>query len=241
VNLSMGETVTIEYVHERPWGGFCTYLGGQRSLVQLNLDRPKKILALLDLACHEAYPGHHTNFVLVENALVVDSGWVEHTIGPLYVPWAVVCEGTAMVAMELAFPRTALVEYAREVLFPLASLDVTEIERYLNVIDVRNRLWHVEMDVARDYLDGNIDKNAAMQQLQVYLGMTDDDARGKISFYDTYRSYIVTYYIGSDLVREYINASAGETRDPDEMWKAFADLLKLPVTPSDLINRVSGR
>jgi hypothetical protein len=49
---------------------------------------------------------------------------------------------------------------------------------------------------------------------------------------ETYRSYVVNYRLGEDLVRQYIDKVAGT--DLDARWDAFARLLASPIVVSDL-------
>lgn len=83
----------------------------------MNIDRA------IGLGCHEGYPGHHVWNVLVENELLVGKGWVEFSIFPLFSPYGLIAEGSANFGIDLAFPGVENIEYAREILFPLAGLD----------------------------------------------------------------------------------------------------------------------
>lgn len=60
VDLPPEEEVSFELVRNKPWGGNAEYLGNSRSRVQINQDLPISSVGLLELASHEAYPGHHT-------------------------------------------------------------------------------------------------------------------------------------------------------------------------------------
>ena len=51
-------------------------------------------------------------------------------------------------------------------------------------------------------------------------------------FFDRYRSYVINYNFGQDLVGEYIEKRADGDREA--RWAAFATLLSLPLTPEDL-------
>ena len=86
-------------------------------------------------------------------------------------------------------------------------------------------------EAARRYLNGEIDAAAAATWLERYALSTPDAARQRIRFFDTYRSYVINYNLGQDLVRQYVEAH-GAT--PEERWRAFADLLASPRLPSGL-------
>jgi hypothetical protein len=57
-------------------------------------------------------------------------------------------------------------------------------------------------------------------------------AEQQLRFYETYRSYVVNYRLGEDLVGQYIDRVAG--KDADARWKAFSALLSSPPVVSDL-------
>jgi len=60
-----------------------------------------------------------------------------------------------------------------------------------------------------------------------------------VRFVDQYRSYVINYNLGKDLVARYIAAAAGD--DPARRWAAFVDLLASPRLPSSLTATGAGR
>ena len=62
----------------------------------------------------------------------------------------------------------------------------------------------------------------------VRYGLTAEDrARKSLDFIRTYRAYVFNYTAGEDLVLSYIG-------DGDDRAERYFDLLKRPVTPSEL-------
>ena len=55
-----------------------------------------------------------------------------------------------------------------------------------------------------------------------------------MSFIDQYRSYVINYNLGQDLVRRWVEAQGGTADHPDRRWEAFAELLSTPRLPSGL-------
>jgi hypothetical protein len=55
-----------------------------------------------------------------------------------------------------------------------------------------------------------------------------------VRFIDQYRSYVINYNLGEDMVRRFIEAQGGTAANPDRRWQLFADLLSSPRLPSDL-------
>ena len=64
--------------------------------------------------------------------------------------------------------------------------------------------------------------------------MSPDRALQRTKFFDAYRSYVINYNLGQDLVRRYIEAHGGTEDNPAQRWKVFADLLASPRLPSAL-------
>lgn len=232
VALPAGESFTVEYVTGKPWGGYNWYQGGYRSLIQVNTDLPVLIDRALDLACHEGYPGHHVLNVLLEQRLVRERGWVEFSVYPLFSPQSLIAEGTANYGIEVAFPEAERRAYLRDVLYPLAGLDPARADEYERVFRLTQQLSHAGNEVARRYLDGAIDAAAAREWLTKYALMDPARAAQRVRFIDKYRSYVINYNHGLDLVRAYIGARDGG--DPARRWQIFEELISSPRLPSGL-------
>ena len=96
--LPEGEAIEISMVSDKPWSGYNWYLGDCRSLVEINTDLPIRANALLDLICHEGYPGHHTEHAIKEQRLYRELGYGEHAIQLINTPECVISEGIATLA-----------------------------------------------------------------------------------------------------------------------------------------------
>jgi hypothetical protein len=231
--LPEGESFVVEYVTDKSWSGYNWYQGGYHSLIQVNTDLPIHIDRAIDLACHEGYPGHHVYNVLREKNLYRDRGWVEATVYPLFSPQSLIAEGTANYGIEIAFPGDERVAYERDVLFPLAGLDASEAARYYQVLEATEALDYAGNEAARRYLDGLLDATATAEFLTRYALMPPARARQRVRFIDDYRSYVINYNLGRDLVRSYVEAAAGDDRDA--RWRVIGELLSSPRQPSGLI------
>jgi hypothetical protein len=239
ISLPGEESFRLEYVNDKPWSGYNWYQGGSQSLIQINTDLPVFISRAVDLGCHEGYPGHHTFNVLLEKNLVEREGWVEFTLYPLFSPESLIAEGSANYGVELAFPADERVEFERRELFPLAGLDPTEADRYYALQELLERLSYAGNEAARDYLNGDIDREQAARWLEEYALASPERARQRVDFFDTYRSYVINYNLGEDLVREYVErgpAPEGEQQGAleERRWERFTQMLSTPTLPSDL-------
>ena len=232
VELPPGERFTVEYVTNKSWSGYNWYQGDLRSLIQVNTDLPIYIDRAIDLACHEGYPGHHLYNALLEKHLVKDRGWIEFTVYPLFSPQSLIAEGTANYGIEVAFPGEERVAYEQEVLFPAAGLDASRADEYYAVQKLVSRLEYAGNEAARRYLDGAIDAKGAADFLEKYALMPRPRAEQRVRFFDQYRSYVINYNLGKDMVRDFVERqSAG---DPQKRWAVFEALLSSPRLPSGL-------
>jgi len=234
VKLPAGERFTVEYVTNKSWSGYNWYQGNYRSLIQVNTDLPTYIDRAIDLACHEGYPGHHVYNALLEQHLVTDRGWLEFTVYPLFSPQSLIAEGTANYGIEVAFPGPSRIEFEKATLFPLAGIDPARAAEYYEVQALVEQLSYAGNEAARLYLDGKIDRDAAVTWLQKYALMPKDRAAQRVRFFDQYRSYVINYNYGKDLVRRYIESKGGTAGNPAKRWQEFEKLLSSPRLPSGL-------
>ncbi|AZS22725.1 MULTISPECIES: hypothetical protein [unclassified Caulobacter] len=231
IKLPPGERFDLEFVTKKPWSGYNWYKGGAHSLIQINTDLPIYISRALDLGCHEGYPGHHVLNALLEQKLTKEKGWVEFSVYPLFSPQSFIAEGSANFGIELAFPGKAKTAFERDRLYPLAGLDPKTAEAFDELQQAKAALASSGNTVAALYLSGKMTKEQAVQALMKYSLYSRGAAEKRVSFIETYRSYVINYNIGQDMVRDHV-LRAGKTEDA--RWKAMERLLSEPTTPADL-------
>lgn len=232
VKLPANERFILEYVTGKSWGGYNWYKGNATSLIQINTDIPIHPWRAIDLAAHEGYPGHHVYNVLLEQHLVNDRGWVEFSVYALFSPQSLIAEGTANYGIEVAFPDAA--KFAQEVLFPLAGLDPARADEYIRVEKLVSKLDFASNEAARGYLDGKLTREQARDWLVRYSLMSPERAEKRMAFIDTYRTYVINYNVGRELVRSYVERRVGKDATAERRWEVFVDLLSSPRLPSDL-------
>ncbi len=236
MELPVGESFVVEYVTDKPWSGYNWYQGDLQSLIQVNTDLPIYVDRAIDLACHEGYPGHHTYNAMLEHHLVNGRGWVEYSIYPLYSPQSLIAEGSANYGIDIAFPGAEREAFEASELFPLAGIDPGRAAEYYRVQQLVSRLSYAGNEAARRYLNGAIDGDAAAAWLGRYSLMSPERARQRVRFIDAYRSYVINYNLGRDLVADWVAREAGAGADPAARWDVFARLLASPRLPGDLRN-----
>ena len=239
LELPDGESFTVEYVTGKSWSGYNWYQGGFRSLIQVNTDLPIYIDRAIDLACHEGYPGHHAYNALLEKHLVKDRGWMEFTVYPLFSPQSLIAEGTANYGIAVAFPGAQRLQFEEQVLFPAAGLDPSGARGYYEVQAIVEQLAYAGNEAARRYINKEIDAAQAAAWLEKYALMPRARAEQRVRFFDQYRSYVINYNLGKDMVRDYIEeraaaASGAGPIDPEKRWEEFGRLLSSPRVPSGL-------
>ncbi len=234
LTLPANEDFVLEYVTDKPWSGYNWYQGDARSLIQINTDLPIFIDRAIDLAAHEGYPGHHVYNVLLEANLVDARGWPEYSVYPLYSPQSLIAEGSANYGINVAFPGAERLAFERDVLFPIAGLDTARAAEYRRVQTLVDRLSYAGNEAARMYLNGTIDADSAAAWLTTYALMEPERAQQRVRFFDTYRSYVINYNYGRDLVASWVEAQGGTEDAPERRWEVFGTLLSTPRLPSAL-------
>ena len=213
LDLPLQERFTVEYVTDKSWSGYNWYQGNFRSLIQVNTDLPIYIDRAIDLACHEGYPGHHVYNALLEKHLVKDRGWIEYTVYPLFSPQSLIAEGTANYGIEVAFALAGS--------HPLRARRAVSAGRprsragrgVLHVLELVDRLSYAGNEAARRYIDGKIDRAGAVAWLEKYAMYTKPRAEQRVKFIEQYRSYVINYNLGKDLVRAYVERQDGPRQD----------------------------
>jgi hypothetical protein len=231
IALPKNESFTMEFVTGKSWSGYNYYKGNAHSLIQVNTDLPIRISRAVDLGCHEGYPGHHVLNALLEERLTKGKGWIEFSVYPLYSPQSLIAEGSANYGIDLAFPGDDQLKFETATLYPLAGLPTGDAAKYLALSKAMKDLAGARFTIARDYLEGRISRDQAVQLSQKYQLQSKERAEKSLSFTDQYRTYVINYGLGQDMVRAYVEAAG---TDPKARWARMEKILSEPTLPSDL-------
>jgi len=220
VTLPPGERIDVGYVPDLAWSAYTRYQGHASSRIQINEALPLTVDRALDLACHEAYPGHHT----IDSLLDARFGGrrIEFVVRPLFSPQSMLHEAAASLAVEVAFPGPARLAFERDALFPLAGLTPSDADRYVHVGRLVDQLQGVQSRIARQYLDGELDFTRASAALERDALMPSADAT--LKFLNRFRSYGATYTIGRDALSRYLDAHS-TADDPASRWRAYINVV----------------
>jgi hypothetical protein len=100
------------------------------------------------------------------------------------------------------------------------------------LLEAVDALASARFTIAADYLEGRIDRARAIDLLQKYQLSSRQRAERSLAFIDEYRSYVINYGLGEDMVRAYVEAAGP---DPARRWKVMEEVISEPTLPSDLV------
>ena len=234
INLPPGENFEIELVNNQPWGAYNWYKGNLKSVIQINTDLPKHITSAVGIAAHEGYPGHHLYNILLEWNFVMKRKWMELTVYPLFSPQSLIAEGTANYGEDILFPSGERLEFEKTVLYPLAGLDTTGAELYSRLNTLQEKLSYAGTYAAKNYMDSLWSRDETIKWLQKFELRTRESADKFVSFIEKYRSYVINYSLGKDIIKNFIEKSGGSKDNLARSWEIFELLISTPQTPSGI-------
>jgi hypothetical protein len=195
------EEITLEEVHDEPWWAFNYYQGNRRSHVVLNTDIPITWNDLLELCCHEAYPGHHTERATKEVVLVEGRGQLEETINMVPTPQSVLAEGIAETARDVLGPEVEDAAYA------ILQKHGAEYDRELTraIAHAFEPIRGIGVDVALLIHEDGASVDDAVAYSMRWGALTEERARQSVRFVTdpTWRAYTICYSAGGELARAY--------------------------------------
>jgi len=244
--LPDGEGIEISMVSNQPWSGYNWYLGNCRSLIEINKDLPIQANALLDLICHEGYPGHHTEHAIKEQRLYREQGFGEHAIQLINTPECVISEGIATLAESLVFTPEEAAAWRREHLYQPVGIDV-DPQRERQIAGAQLALKSVAGNAALLLHEDGASKEDVIHYIAKFGLESPERARHRFSFINDplWRPYVFTYHVGHDLLGAWIDlpddpgmvAIAAESQSRRQ--RRFARLLGGQVTPSAIVSQLS--
>jgi hypothetical protein len=221
------ETFTIEFVKDKPWGGYNWYAGDYHSRIDINMDLPKYLYGLPHLLAHEGYPGHHTEHVLKEQHLYRNQGKLEHTIFLINSPEAVQAEGIAENALAQIMSENEVTELLVDIL-PLSKARASkdDIGRVPEIVKALEQLGYVGSNAALLLHEQKVSSEDVLAYLQRYALSSPLRNQKTLEFLQapTSASYVFTYTLGKELVSQVVK--------PGNARERFGQLLLQAYTPS---------
>jgi hypothetical protein len=231
IDLPSDESIEMRTVNDQVYIGDNQYLGNYHSRVDVNTDLPTDVNGLLIFVCHEGYPGHHTEFVMKEQLLYRERGYLEQAIFPIIGPQAVISEGIARSAYEMIFTPDEAEQWLAEHIYPEAGIepvtfDITKLHAAQELLD------YPVMGNAAFLLRESRSDDEVTHYLMKYMLETEEQARKFLDFLKVpfQEAYIFTYFHGSQLMKSWLQG-------PDRV-NAFRRFLTAQIYPSELAREV---
>jgi len=221
--LPRSEKLDVEWTDSVP-AAWHRYRGGWHSTLQINSDAVALPGSAIDVACHEAYPGHHAQFLLQEQSAQPAGLPVEDRVVLLRSPASVLREGAANFGVELAFPFEERVAFEERVLFPLARLDPRQARPYETVHRLVDQLSATAAPIIAAYRDHHLSRDDAEQQLANEALVTSPGAL--LEFVNHYGAYVLGYTAVRDSVRDYVTERSRATAK--DSWSVLRELVADP-------------
>ena len=229
MKLRQPESVEVQFLHDLPAPAEDVYQGDGKSRARISLDSPVDVDRLLAAACHETYPGHHSHFVNIDDALVRGRGWHEFDVEIEDGPQFPVAESVAEYGVGLTFPVEERIAFQRDVLYPLAGLKMQNVDAWRAYISARPEVLGATATVARDYLSGAIDQATAHKLFVRYRLQTPTAAGQMLKMLDAFGSLVIASDFGW-----YTMDRAMQGKSVDEQWRLFRQIEREPMLLEDV-------
>lgn len=190
--LPEDERVALTFRNGLGWDGSARYLGDHRTEIEINGDGPLDVSRAVRLACHEGYPGHHVQYVLLDQL-----AWPELQLTPGFGPHLLYAEGAAEAGAVLAFSIGEQVSLMRRLL-AVAGLPEDRAGTLVRLDGLAGELLPVVTEVARQYLAGALTKDAAITRLRTEALLPNPE--GTLSLIERRRARALVYGEGRRLV-----------------------------------------
>jgi len=226
VPLPADAQTEIQTIVDRPARAMARYLGNHRSRVYLNPAVPFPLTDLFYVLCHEGYPGHLAEFVLKDEVLIQQRGYVEEQVLLPCSPRYGISEGLALLAHEMVFAPGEAEAWLAEHIYPEAGMrsdhsDLTKIHR------AKDLLFGVSCNAAWLLSEGRPD-DEVLAYLVRYALVSEEAARRELASLQRpfSRGNIFTYFHGRRLLSPILQGPQRKAR--------LYQLLTEQTAPSDL-------
>ena len=231
--LPINERIIIDVVktddssEKMKWSLYNWYMGKYTSRIEVNPNYQMYWTVILPSSSHEAYPGHHTEFVVKEKILYRNLNQFEHSILILHSPKLLISEGIANKAISMLFSNHEVTEIGLNEFCsnPLKEVSLEELELQ-NVLKAKIPLfWY---NFAYHALVDSYDKKELIRYGKSFEFFSDEDLISEIERISNpaYSNNSFMYYLGNNILQKYGNVPS---------LKEFQNLLVNPILPSDLI------
>lgn len=223
--MPANENLRVEWSRDinEPWHNF---EGNGQSILKINPLSMGYLSSALDVACHETYPGHHAQYVLLEQAMAGDAMLVENSLTLLRSPESSLREGAASYSVDLLFPQAERTKFEKEVLAPIAGLGSLDIEKYNQVRVLLDQIALATIPILRDFSNRTIPQATATFRLEREALVPSPNQL--IAFSEQYGAYAASYTLARARIAAYVDNRVNE--HGEDPW----DVLKRVIETNDL-------
>jgi hypothetical protein len=213
IELPKDERVRGLFRSGMEWDAFARYAGDRVTDLEINNDVTLDVSRAFRIACHEGYPGHHVQHVLIDR-LFEQRRWPELQLVPGFGPHLLLLEGAAEVGADLALSPSQREQFYRDQLFPAAGLKADRVNTLIQVEGHLQDLLPVVTDVARQYLGGSVTQERAVERLANDALVANP--QGTLAFIERRRARALVYGEGRRVIYGLM-----KTRDLAGLYAAF--------------------
>ncbi len=220
------ERIKVVEVKDQTWPFYCWYLGNYQSRIEVNISRNHYWTQLLDIACHEGYPGHHMERLIKEQLLYHDKGYFESSILQIYTPEMVISEGIGTLAERVIFDRTESSEILLDFFLPNLKKE-DSLEVLVAQSEIREGFKRFEGNLAYLKYVNELSDDKLIKYARSFEVIPDEGIEAMMAFIsdEIWAPYILVYQ-GERLITD----SLGNKPSP----RNFLKLLSEQTLPSDL-------
>lgn len=219
--MPLNENLRVEWSRDinEPWHSF---EGNAQSVLKINPLSMGYLSSALDVACHETYPGHHAQYVFLEQAMAGEEMFVENSLTLLRSPESALREGAASYSVDLLFPQEERTQFEKEVLAPIAGLSTLDIEKYNHVRVLLDQIALATIPILRDFSDRTIPQATATFRLEREALVPSPNQL--IAFSEHYGAYAASYTLARARIGAYVSDQAAA--NGDDPWVVLKRLIE---------------
>ncbi len=228
IELPAGETFDIQYLPDWEHEAAAYYRGNYQTRIVMNVTSTATSLSRLfdHKVCHEGYPGHHTEYILKEQHIYRQQGYIEQSLLLTLCPQCVIQEGIAMTAHEMIFAEGEAEQWLAEHVYHPLNIDVDPLVllRLRQASQMLEGVWH---NAAILLDEGRPDQEVA-QYFTRYMLLPEDTALNMVTLlkHPIWGLNQLTYASGYRLMQRHLQG-------PDKI-AVFRRFLSEQITPSQL-------
>lgn len=230
IELPEEETIDIEYRPDWEHDAAAYYEGNYRTHIVMNVASTGEYLSRLfdHKVCHEGYPGHHTDYILKEQLLYRQQGYVEHAVNLTLCPQRVIEEGIAQLAHEMIFAEGKAEQWIAEHVYRTLPKEVDPVVllRLRQASEMLGGAW----DNAAMLLDEGRPEQDVVQYLATHLLVAPDRVAQMVTHlqHPIWGRNELTYLSGKKLLQPWLEGADKRT--------VFRRFLTEQITPSQLVD-----